>query len=180
MTFPHLDPEFNDLVRIVAEKNGLSVGLVEKDYWVTHVLWALHETGFEIWFKGGTSLSKGFGLIKRFSEDLDLRIDAGSVAGLILPDPWDGRSKGAAKARTDYFETLGRCLDIPNVEVRPPNIERKTARFASYEVVYPGAHQHEVEASGMLPFVLIEAGRARVTPFVERDMSSSVRRHGPT
>jgi len=41
--------------------------MVEKDYWVTHTLWAIHEQGFEVWFKGGTSLWKGFGLIDRFS-----------------------------------------------------------------------------------------------------------------
>ena len=177
MKFPHLDPEFDALVRIVAEKEGLSVGLIEKDYWVTHTLWALHDAGFAIWFKGGTSLSKGFGLIQRFSENLDLRIDPGSVEGLILPDPWDGRSKAAVRGRTEYFEALTSRFNIPNVEVRPPNLERKYARFASYEAVYPGGHQDEVEAKGMLPFVLIEAGRARVTPFVERDMSSLVHDH---
>ena len=40
---------------------------------MTHTLWALRAAGFEIWFKGGTSLSKGFALIERFSEDLDLK-----------------------------------------------------------------------------------------------------------
>jgi predicted nucleotidyltransferase component of viral defense system len=39
----------------------------------TRELWALDAQGFDVWFKGGTSLSKGSGLIERFSEDLDLR-----------------------------------------------------------------------------------------------------------
>lgn len=59
MTFVHDDPDFDALLRIVADKRRISIGLVEKDYWVTHTLWALKQTGFEIWFKGGTSLSKG-------------------------------------------------------------------------------------------------------------------------
>lgn len=80
MSFVHDDPEFDDLLRIVAGRRGLAVGLVEKDYWVTHVLWSLHEFGLEVWFKGGTSLSKGFGLIERFSEDLDLKLEPGSAA----------------------------------------------------------------------------------------------------
>ncbi len=67
MSFLHDDPEFADLLRIVARDRGLAASLVEKDYWVTHALWALHETGLEISFKGGTSLSKGFGIIQRFS-----------------------------------------------------------------------------------------------------------------
>ena len=74
MTFLHDDPGFEDLLQIVAAKRSLSTGLVEKDHWVTHTLWALHQLGLEVWFKGGTSLSKGFGLIERFSEDLDLDV----------------------------------------------------------------------------------------------------------
>ena len=38
MAFIHDDPEFDDLLRIVAERRGLSIGVVEKDYWVTHTL----------------------------------------------------------------------------------------------------------------------------------------------
>lgn len=41
MTFVHDDPEFDDLLRIVAAKRGIAPGLVEKDSWVTHTLWAL-------------------------------------------------------------------------------------------------------------------------------------------
>ena len=63
MNFIHEDPEFDDLLRIVADQRRLAVSLIEKDYWVTHTLWALHDQGFDIWFKGGTSLSKGFDLI---------------------------------------------------------------------------------------------------------------------
>ena len=59
MSFVHDDPEFDALLQIVAAKRRLGVALVEKDYWVTHTLWALHAQGFEVWFKGGTSLSKG-------------------------------------------------------------------------------------------------------------------------
>ncbi|MCP3166243.1 hypothetical protein [Myxococcus qinghaiensis] len=57
MSFVHEDEEFDALLRIVAEKRHLSLALVEKDYWVTHTRWALYEAGFEVWFKGGTSLS---------------------------------------------------------------------------------------------------------------------------
>ena len=68
MTFPHEDSEFGELLRIVAGERGVSEALVEKDYWVTHTLWALSESKLAVWFKGGTSLSKGFGLITRFSD----------------------------------------------------------------------------------------------------------------
>jgi predicted nucleotidyltransferase component of viral defense system len=42
-------------------------------------LWALHTQGLEVWFKGGTSLSKGVGLIERFSEDIDLKRETAIV-----------------------------------------------------------------------------------------------------
>ena len=95
MTFVHNDAEFDALLHIVAEKRGLGVALVEKDYWVTHTLWALHARGFEVWFKGGTSLSKGFGLIQRFSEDLDLKIEPGSVGELRSVSNWKSESTKA-------------------------------------------------------------------------------------
>ena len=61
----------------VAEDKGIVDNAIEKDYWVSMVLRAVfslpYATAFV--FKGGTSLSKGWGLIERFSEDIDLAID---------------------------------------------------------------------------------------------------------
>ncbi len=48
--------------------------LIEKDYWIMHALWGLNEIGFKYELKGGTSLSKGWKLIDRFSEDIDVLI----------------------------------------------------------------------------------------------------------
>ena len=57
----------------VAEDKGIVDNAIEKDYWVSMVLRAVfslpYATAFV--FKGGTSLSKGWGLIERFSEDID-------------------------------------------------------------------------------------------------------------
>lgn len=60
----------------VAERLGIDTLSVEKDWWVTAVLCALFRTSFApyLLFKGGTSLSKGWGLINRFSEDIDISI----------------------------------------------------------------------------------------------------------
>src|SRR5205807_10035449 len=51
--------------------------MVEKDFWVSWtlaVLFAHPEFGEQLVFKGGTSLSKVFGMIERFSEDIDLSV----------------------------------------------------------------------------------------------------------
>jgi Nucleotidyl transferase AbiEii toxin, Type IV TA system len=81
--FIHVDPQFDQLLRITAQRRKAALAMVEKDYWVTHCLWSLHAQGFEVWFKGGTSLSKYFGLIERFSEDLDLKLEPGTLSTLL-------------------------------------------------------------------------------------------------
>ncbi len=66
---------FEDLIRAAADHHRLRPALVFKDYWVTRVLQAIAtDPGHEgrVVFKGGTSLSKGWKLIDRFSEDIDL------------------------------------------------------------------------------------------------------------
>lgn len=72
--FLHDHQDFPELVRIVADREGIEPILVEKDYWIMHVLWGLQTQGFNFALKGGTSLSKGYQLIGRFSEDIDLLI----------------------------------------------------------------------------------------------------------
>lgn len=65
---------FQNAVIAVSQQKGIREIYIEKDYWVTYALYHIFkgETGKEIIFKGGTALSKCFGLIQRFSEDIDL------------------------------------------------------------------------------------------------------------
>lgn len=65
------------LVQQVAGQRHISEAAVEKDWWVTMTLKALFATSISryLLFKGGTSLSKGWHLINRFSEDIDISID---------------------------------------------------------------------------------------------------------
>ena len=63
----HDHAEFEDLLRIVAEKEGIHPVLVEKDYWIMQSLWGLKQQKFTFAMKGGTSLSKGYQMINRFS-----------------------------------------------------------------------------------------------------------------
>lgn len=66
-----------DVLNQVSNKTGLPSIAVEKDWWVTAALKASFDLDCSqhIVFKGGTSLSKGWNLIERFSEDIDLAID---------------------------------------------------------------------------------------------------------
>ncbi|MWB95152.1 nucleotidyl transferase AbiEii/AbiGii toxin family protein [Flavobacterium sp. GA093] len=65
---------FRQAIQFTAQTLGIPEIYVEKDYWVTLVLHTLYHSDIknEVVFKGGTALSKCFGLIERFSEDIDL------------------------------------------------------------------------------------------------------------
>jgi hypothetical protein len=67
-----------DLFLATANRLGTPVGNIEKDFWVCWTLDALYhrlpEGGPRLLFKGGTSLSKAYGLIERFSEDIDVTV----------------------------------------------------------------------------------------------------------
>ena len=60
-----------------ARQKALPVASIEKDWWVVQTLSAIFSTEYadKLVFKGGTSLSKGWSLIERFSEDVDLALD---------------------------------------------------------------------------------------------------------
>ena len=65
-----------------ALRRGLHPAIMEKDFWVCWILGILFgDTSFrhELVFKGGTSLSKAFGVLDRFSEDIDLALSPKAV-----------------------------------------------------------------------------------------------------
>ena len=71
----HLENEaFRELIELAADHFGYEQSHIEKDYWVCKVLkeLALSDFAERIYFKGGTSLSKAYNIIDRFSEDLDM------------------------------------------------------------------------------------------------------------
>ena len=67
---------FEQIILKVSNETGIEASIVEKDYYVTLFLKRIIELQPNIIFKGGTSLSKCYKLINRFSEDIDLNIDS--------------------------------------------------------------------------------------------------------
>lgn len=63
---------FRDAILLTSQKLEVSEDIVEKDYYVTMILKRLAECPYPVVFKGGTSLSKAFRVIDRFSEDIDI------------------------------------------------------------------------------------------------------------
>jgi hypothetical protein len=174
VSFVHDDRDFPQLLTLVTEDTGIAPALVEKDYWVTHCMWALHRTGLDLWFKGGTSLSKGYGIIERFSEDLDLMVQHGSVGGLPPVAKWTSTNKGPVAARRAFHEALPNAFVIPGVKVEiDQKPQDKYARSINLIGRYTGVLLDQL-TEAMSPYVFFEIGRARVVPFVERPLTSFV------
>ena len=80
----HNDKEiFNELIETTAGVLGIPAVFIEKDYWVTYILNKLSKSIYKetAIFKGGTSLSKAYKIIGRFSEDIDLAIITDGIDG---------------------------------------------------------------------------------------------------
>src|SRR5438046_2298272 len=106
----HTHSEFPDLLRIVAQEKLIAPALIEKDYWIMHSLYGLQKLGMTFELRGGTSLSKGFQIIERFSEDIDIRIDPPEDRPVKT-----GRNQtkpAQVKSRKDFYDWLAETRRI--------------------------------------------------------------------
>lgn len=110
------------MIRETAARRGLLPMMVEKDFWVSWtlaVLFAHPEFGDQLVFKGGTSLSKVFGVIERFSEDIDLSV---SPEFLGINEQWveqaDSRNKRTERMKELEAACIERVRDrfVPELE----------------------------------------------------------------
>ena len=95
--------DFSDLVTYTSNKLGIREALIEKDLWVTVLLKYLFEDSpwrSNLLFKGGTSLSKCYNAIQRFSEDVDLLLDW-RVLGFGTNGPEKGVSRKQQEKNND-------------------------------------------------------------------------------
>lgn len=77
-----------EALSVAADQSGRPAHLLEKDVWVVWALATLYGSalGEHLVFKGGTSLSKAYGVIRRFSEDVDLTYDIRAIAPDLVGD----------------------------------------------------------------------------------------------
>ena len=83
MTLDNNPQQLSDAIRATAEHLHIAPAYVEKDYWITKILQQLSrlpQANQTVW-KGGTSLSKGYKLINRFSSDIDVAVLAEEMNG---------------------------------------------------------------------------------------------------
>lgn len=153
-----------ELFRETASKMAVHEAIIEKDFWVCLTLFMLFTS--EQWknkliFKGGTSLSKVYSLIERFSEDIDLILDWREL-GLSVDDPWKPDSntqrdrfvKETNPKTTDYL----RDVFIPefgkelNDRVGP--LLKMSIEGDAVKLVYPKAFSNP----SILPHIILEIG----------------------
>lgn len=109
----HHHPEFVDLIRIVADEMSIDPALVEKDYWIMQALFGLQKLGLCFELKGGTSLSKGYGIIDRFSEDIDIRITPPD--GINVKTGRNHNKPAHCKSREEFYDWLAGAIKIDGV-----------------------------------------------------------------
>lgn len=168
--FLHNHPQFADLIRIVANDQGIAPGLVEKDYWIMQSLYGLQQLGMTFELKGGTSLSKGYGLISRFSEDIDIRIEPPTDPAVMIGRNHD--KPAHVQSRKNFYDRLAQTIAIDGIT----SIERDTAfdeprqyRSAGIRLTYASING---SIEGLKDGVLLEVGFDDVAPNEARDISS--------
>src|SRR6516164_8918604 len=109
-----------DLFTAAARRRGLTAAIIEKDFWVCWTLkrvFTLPDPPAGLLFKGGTSLSKVFGVIERFSEDVDLSFDR---AGLGFGGDNDPLNAETGERRKSSLEALTEtCRRVIQEQLRP-------------------------------------------------------------
>ena len=101
----HNDKEtFEQVILKVSSETGIESSIIEKDYYVTLFLKKIVELQPNIIFKGGTSLSKCYKVINRFSEDIDLNIDT-------VSKPTEGQRKKLKENIVSIIDEFGFTLD---------------------------------------------------------------------
>lgn len=183
-----------------AEQKRLQAASVDKDFWVCWILReisSLPDIGGRMTFKGGTSLSKAWGLIERFSEDIDLVVDKDVLgfAGDASPDRAPSRKQRKrrlddlmATCRSWVQDRLKPALDQSiekrfgtrdgwRLEVDPDAVDGQCLLF-HYPSAFPAA-----EAGYVRPVVKIELGARSddwpsesrtITPYVAEVLTRAI------
>ena len=162
--FLHELAQAKEMFMTLAAERHIPAAIVEKDYWVMHCLWGLKEQGLRFEMKGGTSLSKGWLCVDRFSEDIDIRFDPPS--GLNVKSDKETH----IKARIDFFDDLAGRIKVPGIVVeRVRDQDDQKAQNGGIGLKYPS---HFEPMQGLRQEVLLEAGFARTAPNEPRDFTS--------
>lgn len=170
MGFIHERADFKDLISVVSNELKIDPQLIEKDYWIMHALWGLQNLGFDFELKGGTSLSKGWGCIDRFSEDIDILIH--SPDGFELPTGKNQDKPAQIEARRKYFDSLAAQIKISGFT----SVTRDYAFDDTDKMRNAGIRLHYDnlfgQIDGLKDGILLEVGFDQTSPNEPKNISS--------
>jgi hypothetical protein len=161
-SFLHERSDFTALVETVADSEKINdPALVEKDYWIMHAVYGLKQLGLTFELKGGTSLSKGFGTIQRFSEDIDIRIDP--FDGLKVDTNPNHEKPTHIESRRIFYEKLRDKIKIPGITTveRDTTYDDEMLRNAGLRLSY---QTHLGSIAGLKDGILLEVGFDQTAP----------------
>jgi hypothetical protein len=161
-SFLHERSDFKVLVETVAASETINdPALVEKDYWIMHAVFGLKQLGLAFELKGGTSLSKGFGVIHRFSEDIDIRIEP--FDGLEVDTNPNHEKPQHVESRRQFFEKLRDKIKIPGIIAveRDTTFDDENLRNAGLRLRYESLFGSIL---GLKDGILLEVGFDQTTP----------------
>jgi hypothetical protein len=167
--FLHNHSDFSALIRIVAGEMDIAPALVEKDYWIMHCLYGLQKLELRFELKGGTSLSKGFGLIHRFSEDIDIRIEP--PAGMDIKTGRNHDKPEHCEGRKIFYDFLADTIKIDGIHDVQRDIAFDDAKHRSGGI---RLHYQTIgeQIDGLKDGILLEVGFDDITPNFPRTISS--------
>lgn len=153
--FLHQHKIFAELLSQIARTLKVDSYLIEKDYWLMHSLWALQQQGWQFELKGGTSLSKGYGIIARFSEDIDIRFEPPAELDLKIGKNQDKPAHLAA--RKAFFDSLAEQIAIPGLAKvrRDTSYDDDKYRNGGIILDYPSVTE---QLPGVKEGILLEVG----------------------
>jgi predicted nucleotidyltransferase component of viral defense system len=157
--------EFNEAVQLVSQETGISASFIQKDYWISLVLKRLSESKYvnSVVFKGGTSLSKGFKLISRFSEDVDIAvIDVVGISGNQIKTLIRSVEKEIAKDLT---------------EIKIDGLTSKGSRFRKSVYEFPAIHKTKLLESISNSIIVEVNSFANPYPYMKLEMQSMIGEH---
>lgn len=169
-SYLHERKDFADLLRLLEQETGILPYLLEKDYWIMHVLQGLKKMGLEFELKGGTSLSKGYQIIHRFSEDIDIHIHPPKELN-VNANPKKTKSN-QVKSRKDYYDWLAANITIDgviSVERDPLFDDERYYRSGGIRLYYTSQTEY---VAGVKEGILLEVGFDTVTPNTQHTISS--------
>ena len=149
---------FTEVITEANAQTGIAESIIEKDYYVTMILKLLAKSNPDIVFKGGTSLSKCFHLINRFSEDIDITFS---------------EHIGESRRKKLKYNILKPISDELGMPIENWDSIESDKDYNYYLFGYQPANDYPVE--GIMPGVKLETALVSYSfPTEERDVDSII------